>query len=120
MSIGVNSKKNQLDRVFVAKNFNGFPSEKVLFLLAETFRCLGDTTRVKIVWAVSMGEVSVNRIAELLAMSQPAVSHHLRVLRNLRLVKVRREGRVAHYSLDDDHIQHLLKEGLKHVEDLLQ
>jgi DNA-binding transcriptional ArsR family regulator len=52
-------------------------------------------------------------------MSQPAVSHHLRTLRNLRLVRVRREGRISHYSLDDAHIDSLLREGINHVEDLL-
>jgi DNA-binding transcriptional ArsR family regulator len=53
-------------------------------------------------------------------MSQPAVSHHLRTLRNLKLVKFRREGRETHYSLDDEHIERLLKEGIEHVEDFLK
>jgi DNA-binding transcriptional ArsR family regulator len=73
----------------------------------------------QIVWALSHGEFAVGAIAELVAMSQPAVSHHLRTLRNLRLVKVRRDGRTLYYSLDDEHIEILLKEGIKHVEDFL-
>ena len=95
-------------------------SSKQLFnLLAETFQALGDPSRVQIIWALSHGELSVGEVAALLQISQPGVSHHLRTLRNLRLVKVRRDGRAAFYSLDDEHINHLLQEGTKHVEDLL-
>jgi DNA-binding transcriptional ArsR family regulator len=94
--------------------------DKALFLLlAETFQALGDFTRVQIVWVLSHGEKNVGEVTELLGMSQPAVSHHLRTLRNLKLVKVRREGRTSYYSLDDEHIDRLLREGIKHVEDLL-
>jgi DNA-binding transcriptional ArsR family regulator len=88
-------------------------------LLASTFRALGDHTRVRIVWALSKAELCVGDICELLEMSQPAVSHHLRTLRNLRLVKVRRAGRTLFYQLDDAHISRLLLEGMEHVEDLL-
>jgi len=98
----------------------GLQSKKTFLLLAETFQALGDSSRIQIVWALSKGELCVNDIAELVGMSQPAVSHHLRTLRNLRLVKVRKDGRTAFYSLDDEHIEHLLKEGIEHVEDLLQ
>lgn len=93
-------------------------SHHTFYLLAETFQALGDTSRVQIIWALSHGELCVGDIAELLKMSQPGVSHHLRTLRNLRLVKVRREGRISHYSLDDEHINSLLHEGIRHVEDL--
>lgn len=93
---------------------------RIFGLLAETFKTLGDYSRVQIVWALSHGELCVGDIAELLAMSQSAVSHHLRTLRNLKLVKVRREHRTLFYSLDDKHIEHLLEEGIEHVEDLLQ
>ena len=86
--------------------------------LAETFQALGDTSRVQIVWALSQRELCVGDIALLLSMSQPAVSHHLRTLRNLQLVRVRRDGRTSFYSLDDEHIERLLHEGIKHVEDL--
>jgi DNA-binding transcriptional ArsR family regulator len=94
-------------------------SKRKFQLLAETFQALSDTTRVKIVWALSRGELCVGDIAQLMSMSQPAVSHHLRTLRNLQLVKVRRDGRTSFYSLDDDHIERLLKEGILHVEDLM-
>lgn len=97
-----------------------FSSRKKFLLLAETFQAMGDTSRIQIVWALSHGELSVGSLAELLEMSQPAVSHHLRTLRNLKLVQFRREGRVSFYSLDDEHINRLLAEGIEHVEDLLK
>src|ERR1700733_15022153 len=97
------------------------PNARKLFeLLAETFKTLGDYSRIQIVWALSHGELCVGDIAELLSMSPSAVSHHLRTLRNLKLVNVRREHRTLFYSLDDRHIEHLLEEGIEHVEDLLQ
>lgn len=99
---------------------NGLRSKQMFLLLAETFQALGDSSRIQIVWALSHGELSVGTLAELLEMSQPAVSHHLRTLRNLKLVKFRREGRTAYYSLDDEHIERLLKEGIEHVEDFLR
>jgi len=95
------------------------PSLQKFELLAETFQALGDTSRVQIVWRLSQGELCVGDLAERLSMSQPAVSHHLRTLRNLRLVKVRRDGRTSFYTLDDEHIDRLLREGIEHVEDLL-
>ena len=97
----------------------GLRNKELFTLLASTFQALGDASRVQIVWALSKGEHSVGDIAGILEMSQPAVSHHLRTLRNLRLVKVRRDGRTSFYSLDDDHITRLLHEGIEHVEDLL-
>ena len=93
---------------------------KLFGLLAETFKTLGDYSRVQIVWALSHGELCVGDVAKLFSMSPSAVSHHLRTLRNLNLVKVRREHRTLFYRLDDKHIEHLLDEGMEHVEDLLQ
>jgi DNA-binding transcriptional ArsR family regulator len=93
---------------------------KLFFMLAETFQALGDTSRVQIIWALSHGELCVGEMAELLKMSQPGVSHHLRTLRNLKLVRVRKDGRTSYYSIDDEHIGRLLKEGIVHVEDLLK
>lgn len=92
----------------------------VFFHLAETFQALGDSSRVQIVWALMQGEQNVGELAKNLSMSQPAVSHHLRTLRNLRLVRLRKAGRTTFYTLDDEHISHLLNEGLNHVEDFLQ
>ena len=94
--------------------------KRLFFLLAETFQALGDSSRVQIVWSLAQGELCVGEIAELLEMSQPAISHHLRTLRNLKLVRVRKDGRTSYYALDDEHIERLLREGIKHVEDLLE
>ncbi len=95
-------------------------ARRLFELLAETFKTLGDYSRVQIVWVLSHGELCVGDIAELVSMSPSAVSHHLRTLRNLKLVNVRREHRTVFYSLDDSHIEHLLDEGIEHVEDLLK
>jgi ArsR family transcriptional regulator, lead/cadmium/zinc/bismuth-responsive transcriptional repressor len=97
----------------------GLKGKRRFLLLAETFQALGDPSRIQIVWALSQGELSVTELTEIMEMSQPAVSHHLRTLRNLKLVKARRSGRTIFYSLDDDHIERLLHEGMRHVEDFL-
>ena len=86
--------------------------------LAETFRALGDPTRVRILDALSHGELCVCDLAAVLSLSQSAVSHQLRFLRSLRLVKPRREGRMVFYSLDDRHVVDLLQQGLRHVEEV--
>lgn len=117
MSVRTVASLNSLARRDVAK---GLASKETFLLLAETFQALGDSSRIQIVWALSKGELCVGDIAELIEMSQPAVSHHLRTLRNLKLVKVRKVGRTSVYSLDDEHIERLLQEGIEHVEDLLQ
>lgn len=82
--------------------------------LAETFQALSDPSRIRLISALMDGELCVCDLAALLGMTQSAVSHQLRLLRNLRLVKNRKEGRVVYYSLDDDHIRDLFKRGLEH------
>jgi DNA-binding transcriptional ArsR family regulator len=94
--------------------------KKMFILLAETFQALGDSSRIQIVWALSQGELCVGDIAEILNMSQPQVSHHLRMLRNLHLVKKRKDGRTSYYSLDDEHIDCILRSGIEHVDDLMK
>lgn len=91
------------------------PSE-ALCQLAETFKVLGDPTRVHILHALSLDELCVCDIASLLGSSQSAVSHQLRLLRAGKLVKYRKEGKMVYYSLDDDHVRTLLSEALGHVE----
>jgi DNA-binding transcriptional ArsR family regulator len=83
--------------------------------LSETFKLLGDSTRLNIIHLLSKQELCVCDLASLLNATNSLISHQLRVLRTLRLVKVRREGQMAFYSLDDDHIRHLFNEGLIHV-----
>jgi DNA-binding transcriptional ArsR family regulator len=85
--------------------------------LAETFRTLGDPTRVRMLDALSQSELCVCDLATLIGLSESAVSHQLRLLRNLRLVKARREGRMVFYSLDDRHIITLFRQGLRHVQE---
>ncbi len=85
--------------------------------LAELFKVMGDPTRTKIIYALSEEELCVCDLAAVLGMRVSAVSHHLRLLRNLRLVKFRKEGRMVYYSLDDQHVISILMEGLKHVEE---
>jgi DNA-binding transcriptional ArsR family regulator len=85
--------------------------------LADTFRVLGDPTRVRILDALSSGELCVCDIASLAGISESAVSHQLRLLRGMRLVRPRRAGRLVYYALDDHHIIELLRQALTHVEE---
>lgn len=94
---------------------NTLPPERMLFRLAETFRVLGDPTRVRILHALSLEELCVCDIASLLGTTKSAVSHQLRLLRSLRVVKYRKDGRIVYYSLDDSHVGNLLREGLSHI-----
>ena len=89
--------------------------EREVVSLAETFRTLGDPTRVKILQALSVEELCVCDLAKLLGISESATSHQLRVLRSLKLVRFRKEGKMAFYTLDDAHIDGLMKEALRHV-----
>ena len=83
--------------------------------LADLFKALGDPTRVKIIHSLSQSELCVHDLAEILAMGQSAVSHQLRYLRNLRIVKRRKEGKTVYYSLDDHHIEEIFVQTLNHV-----
>ena len=83
--------------------------------LAELFRAMSDTSRVRILAAVMDGERNVSVIAEQVEISESAVSHHLRHLRQMRLVRARKDGRGVYYALDDDHVAALFKLGLEHV-----
>lgn len=94
------------------------PKEETLYDLAELFKVFGDTTRIKILWALEEAEMCVCDIAVLLNMSQSAISHQLRVLKQANLVKNRREGKVVYYSLDDDHVKQIFNQGLVHIQEL--
>ena len=85
--------------------------------LADTFRVLGDPTRVRILDALRDGELCVNDLAARIGLSESAVSHQLRLLRTMRLVRVRREGRLAFYAVDDHHILELLEQASTHVQE---
>jgi ArsR family transcriptional regulator len=92
------------------------PCNETVNALAETFRALADPTRVRIISALSTRELCVCDLAAILRITGSAVSHQLRLLRGQRLVKYRKEGKVAYYTLDDEHISALFQEGFRHVE----
>jgi DNA-binding transcriptional ArsR family regulator len=92
-------------------------AEETVVALAETFRALGDATRVRILHALSHAEVCVCDLAATMNVTESAVSHQLRFLRSLRLVKSRRDGRHIYYTLADQHIVRLFEQGLEHVQE---
>jgi ArsR family transcriptional regulator len=89
--------------------------DETIYDLADFFKCFGDSTRMKILNALSIHEMCVHDMSALLRISQSAVSHQLRTLKNARLVKFRREGKVIYYSLDDEHVETIFIQGLAHV-----
>lgn len=91
------------------------PNAAELVTLSEVFKVFGDPTRIRLLWALSEADRCVNDLAELLQMGQSAVSHQLRLLRQARLVRYRREGKASVYSLDDDHVRQIFELGLSHI-----
>ena len=91
------------------------PDDEVVYSLAELFKALGDPTRVKILGCLQARDMNVGEIAGRLNMSDSAVSHQLRVLRGIKLVKGTKEGKEVHYSLDDDHVTQIMECGITHV-----
>ena len=91
------------------------PQEQELVDLSEFFKVFGDSTRIKILYVLSQSEMCVCDIATLLQMGQSAISHQLRILKQMRLVKFRRDGKTVFYSLSDDHIQTILAQGMEHI-----
>ena len=89
--------------------------EETLFMVAQCFKALSDPTRLRILNLLLQGEHSVNEIAETLSLLQSTVSHQLRFLKNVRLVKFRREGTTMYYSTDDEHVIDLLKQSIDHA-----
>jgi ArsR family transcriptional regulator len=92
-----------------------FPQEEHLVSLAELFKTFGDGTRVRILYVLLEAEVCVCDLAALLGMTQSAVSHQLRILKTARLIKARRDGKTVFYSLADDHVATLLRNGMEHI-----
>jgi ArsR family transcriptional regulator, lead/cadmium/zinc/bismuth-responsive transcriptional repressor len=91
------------------------PDPARLSALADLFKLFGDGTRIGILWALSESEMCVCDLCALLRMKQPAVSHQLKNLKQARVIKARREGKVIYYALDDEHIRNLLNLGMEHV-----
>ena len=98
----------------IAKNM---PAEEYLYDLADLFRIFGDTTRIRILYSLFDGELCVGDISTILGMSQSSVSHQLRILKDSKLVKFRRDGKSIFYSLDDDHVRYILDLGMEHLEE---
>lgn len=93
------------------------PDEEILYDLAELYKVFGDSTRIKILYVLLESEMCVCDIAQLLNMSQSAISHQLRVLKQSKLVKYRRDGKAVMYSLADEHVKTIINQGMEHVEE---
>jgi DNA-binding transcriptional ArsR family regulator len=104
-----------IDAASVRSARTAMPSDRMVRALAETFSAMSDPTRVRIISALGGQELCVFDLARLLGLTGSAISHQLRLLRGQRLVKYRKEGKIAYYSLDDDHIRNLMDECIKHV-----
>ena len=98
-----------------AMNDKQLPDIELLFELADLFKVFGDSTRLRIMVLISDSELSVSDIAEALKMEQSTISHQLRVLRQNKLVRVRRDGKQMYYALDDDHVKKIIEMGMDHI-----
>lgn len=101
----------------VKKVLDDQPADEYLYDLAELFKVFGDSTRIKILYALFESELCVGDMAQLLRLSQSAVSHQLKILKDAKLVRFRREGKNIFYMLDDDHVRNILSLGMEHVEE---
>lgn len=104
------------DKVNNAKKV--MPEDDLIYDLAEFFKVFADSTRMKIIYALMEGELCVCDIAAIVGTTQSAISHQLRILKQAKLVKYRKEGKVVYYSLDDEHISEIVKKGREHIEEL--
>lgn len=94
------------------------PDDEILEQIADLFKVFGDFTRVRIIFALFKSEMCVCDLANLLGMSSSAISHQLRVLKQAKIVKFRREGKVVYYSLDDEHVYKIFEQGFEHVTEI--
>lgn len=97
--------------------YNSMPNDETLFDLAELFKIFSDSTRIKILYSLLISEMCVCDIATLLGMSQSAISHQLRLLKQSGLVKYRRDGKTIFYSLSDSHVSTIINQGMEHVQE---
>lgn len=103
----------------VVKKVNDImPDDEDLYNLADFYKVFADSTRIKILYALLESEMCVCDIAQIIGASQSAISHQLRLLKQMKLVKFRRDGKVVFYSLSDDHIQNILSQGFEHISEL--
>lgn len=106
-----------IDKKTVNKLINKVLDEDTSIELAEFFKVFGDATRIRIISVLSKSEACVGDIAALLNMSQSSISHQLKILRNDKLVKYRKEGKVVYYYLADNHVEDIYEEGLEHIKE---
>jgi len=108
---------HEVHKDLIAKVTNHMPDEDELYDLAELFKVFGDSTRIRILSVLLGEEMCVCDLAEVLAMNQSAISHQLKILKQAKLVKNRRDGKQVYYSLSDDHVSTILAMGLEHIEE---
>ncbi len=99
----------------VEKVHENMPDEEILYDLAELYKVFGDSTRIKILYVLFESEMCVYDIARLLNMTQSAISHQLKVLKQSKLVRYRREGKTVFYALSDDHVRTIIDQGMEHI-----
>ena len=104
-----------VNEAIVNKVAAALPEEEILYDVAELFKVFGDSTRIRIICALFESEMCVYDLAACLAMTQSAISHQLRILKQANLVKFRRDGKLMYYSLDDEHVKQIFDAGYKHV-----
>ncbi len=102
----------------VNKIKNKIPADDLLFEIAENFKVFGDSTRMKIIAALLEGELNVSEIAAITNSTPSAISHQLRVLKQAKLVKGRKDGKAVYYSLDDDHVREIYQIGKQHIQEI--
>lgn len=107
-----------INKDIVNKVLNSMIDDEKIFELAEVFKLFGDSTRMKIFCALRESELCVYDIAYITKCTQSAISHQLKLLKDSNLIKSRKEGKVVYYSLDDDHVEEILKKGLDHIEEI--
>lgn len=115
--INNNEKVENIETSTNICNERCMPCDEYLYDLSELFRIFGDSTRIKILYSLFEGELCVNDMSALLNLSQSSISHQLRILKDAKLVKFRREGKSIYYSLDDEHVKTILCMGMEHVEE---
>lgn len=109
--------RTEVDQGRIARVAQALPEDETLYDLAELFKLFGDSTRIKLLYILSVSELCVGDLAQMLGVSQSAVSHQLRVLKQSKLVRGRREGKTVYYTLGDDHVRTILDQGMEHVEE---
>ena len=116
MQAEVNEEQTEIEDI-ARRVTDNQPAEEVLYDLAELFKVFGDSTRIRILYALVESELCVGDPAQILGMGQSAVSHQLKILKDAKLVRYRREGKSVIYALDDEHVRNILNMGMEHVEE---